>query len=183
MKTAFLVLLSSLVLLLFLEKKKGDAKGKFITHHAPLDSLKIHHYLNEPIDYDKLDDSKIKVVKTDSISNIVPGRYIEYKYFASGNRIATMRGFQHKIDATWQLGHSGWFMNLFTCESQELPLRFNLKVDSDINDFIEFFGIPKKQNSKYLYYDFSHWPAMKKMKIYMEESNVTKIEIIATNKS
>ena len=92
-----------------------------------------------------------------------------------------MRGFQHKIDSTWQFGHSGWLMSSFKCDSKKLPLKFKLNIGSNINEFIIFFGKPEKQSSKYIHYDFSDWRAMKMMKIHVKNDKVTKIEIITAN--
>lgn len=182
MKTTLVSLFSIFLLFQFLEKKKIDFKSEFIIHYTELDTLRINWYLNEPIDYEKLEKSSIFITKADSISKTTLGKCIEFNYFSDSKRIAEMKGFQHKINSTWHFGHGGWFMNSFKCTSKDLPLKFDLEVGSDINEFIEFFGEPEKRNLDFIYYDFSGWRAMKRMKIYVENKKVIKIEITTANK-
>lgn len=181
MKTTFLILFLSILLFQLSEKKKNDFKNEFKLDYYALDTLKINWYLNEPIDYKKLNNTQIKIIKTDSISEVLIGSYISLNYFFNHKRIAEMKGFQHKIDSTWLFGHSGWFMNTFKCDSKKIPLKFHLNIESSIDDFIQFFGKPTKQDSNQIFYDFSRWRAMKKMKIYIENKRVKKIEITTTN--
>ena len=181
MKTIILILFSGFLLFQFMEKKKIGFENEPIIHKTKLDSLRINWYLNEPIDYDKIEKSNIVIIKEDSIDKIISGKHIKYNYFYANKRIGEMKGFQHKIDSTWLLGHNGWFMHSFKCESKKLPLKFKLKVGSNINDFINFFGIPDKRNLDSIYYDFSSWRAMKKLKIYIENDKATKIEITTAN--
>ncbi|NOU62290.1 hypothetical protein ELS83_21065 [Marinifilum sp. JC070] len=181
MKTTLLILFSGFLLFQFTEKKKMDFENDSIILQTELDTLRINWYLNDPIDYAKIEMSNIIITKADSISKTIPGKRIEYNYFSADKRIGEMKGFHHKVDSMWQFGHSGWFMNSFKCESEELPLKFDLKVGSNIDAFIEFFGKPNKRNLDFIYYDFSGWRSMKKLRIYTENKKVSKLEITTAN--
>lgn len=146
-----------------------------------LDTLSINWYLNEPIDFKKLDNKKIRVKKKELKSEKITGKRISLEYQYKKNTIAEVEGFQIHRGSSWPFGHSGWFMNKFICYSKKMPLKLKLKVGTRVEEFIKFFGKPTKQSSTNLFYDFSEWDSNKKLNIDIINNRVSKITIIRVN--
>ncbi|QHI38937.1 hypothetical protein IMCC3317_43370 [Kordia antarctica] len=183
MKTIIFLLISSLFIFQFSKEKKNNFKNVTEFNTIELDTFRINWYLNEPIDYKRIDTVQIAIVRTESKPTpyFIKGDNVSYTYYYENNMVGEMKGFQHKIDSTWIFGHSGWFMNSFKCDSKKLPLKFNLEIGSSVSNFIQFFGKPTKQDSKHMFYDFSHFRSRKKLNIYIENEKVKEIKITSVN--
>ena len=176
-----LIVIPFIFVLLISSSRHIVPKKKNISREVQIDTFNVNWFLNEPIDFKRLDSLNTKIIRKISQKKVLNGDDIIVTYIEGNKIIGEMKGFQHKIDSTWLFGHSGWFMNSFICKSEKLPLKFNLEVNTDISNFLDFFGKPTEQNSKQLRYDFSNLRSNKILTIYLKDEKVKSIEILRTN--
>ena len=183
MKTILFIIFSCVLLFQCSKSKNVNIDLNSIEYKTELDTFEINRYLNEPVDYQKIDELKIRFTQNDLDINtwMQTGNNTEYQYYYENKEIGSMKGYQATIDSTWILGMSGWFMKYFECDSKNLPLRYDLGINSKITEFTDFFGRPTEINAEYLFYNFSDWNSMKNLKIHYRNNYANRIVITTAN--